>query len=262
MHSSSSSNSTLIQLPRLHQTQTMKKLTCNTLLAPIPQKAIHNVAAPLHGGQQPSASFLARRKTDIALCKTVLTPQTMAPYFPRFVATFIYSIWHNQSFSALTTAPTASLLEFSRFVKELLRVTKLSFSVVILSMKYIHRIKNRCRDLHGKPGSEYRLLVCTLNLAMKYLVDNTYSNKTWHKLSKIPLIEINLAEVEFITQLKYDLHVDQERFYAWLWLVDDSFARFRQLLEQSMSRQCLTPPLTPQSPSNERQHHHYHVQKF
>jgi hypothetical protein len=239
-------------------TNTPHKLSCITsIFAPIPQKAVMPTQATscyqtesqtTEQTRQDSNSFLARRKTDIALCKTVLSPQTMAPYFPRFVATFIYSIWHNESFSSLTSAPTLNLLEFSRFVKELLRVTKLSFSVVILSMKYIHRIKNRCRDLHGKPGSEYRLLVCTLNLAMKYLVDNTYSNKTWHKLSKIPLIEINLAEVEFITQLKYDLHVDQEKFYAWLWLVDDSFARFRTLLEHSMSRQCLTPPLTPQSP--------------
>lgn len=198
--------------------------------------------------EEEAASFHDRRISDIALCRAVLNPHAMAPCFPRFVGTFIYSIWHSESFSALTAAPSEKVLEFSHFVKELLRATKLSFSVLILSMKYIHRIKNRCQGLHGKPGSEYRLLVCTLNLAMKYLVDNTYSNKTWHKLCKIPLIEINRAEIEFMTLLRYDLHVDQERFFAWLWLVDDSFARFKSIMEMSVARQCLTPPLTPQSP--------------
>ncbi|KAJ3305869.1 hypothetical protein HDV03_000978 [Kappamyces sp. JEL0829] len=190
-----------------------------------------------------------RRSTDIALCKTKLTEQTMAPYFPKFVATFIYSIWHNQSFSHLTLYPTTALLEFSRFVFHVLRRSKLNFSVVILALKYIHRIKHRCSDLHGKPGSEYRLLVCTLNLAMKYLVDNTYANKTWHELSHIPLAEINMAEIEFMSQLHYDLHVEQEKFFAWLWVVDDAFSKFRRLLDINMSRQCLTPPLTPTTPS-------------
>lgn len=210
-----------------------------------PKHIQNHLATPYGPSTSMKDSFAARRKVDVALCKTLLSSQTMAPYFPRFVATFIYSIWHNQSFSALTQCPPSHLLEFSRFVKDLLRATKLPFSVVILSMKYIHRIKSRCRDLHGKPGSEYRLLVCTLNLAMKYLVDNTYSNKTWHKLSKIPLLEINMAEIEFITQLKYDLHVYQEKFFSWLWLVDDSFAKFRDLLDLQVNRQCLTPPLTP-----------------
>jgi hypothetical protein len=185
----------------------------------------------------------ARRRQDVELSKTLLTNETMAPFFPRFVATFIHVIWHGQSFSHRTTTPTPELLEFTQFCKELLRVTKLSFSVVVLALKYIHRIKSRCQNLHGKPGSEYRLFVCTLNLSMKYLVDNTYANKTWHRLSKIPLYEINMAEMEFIAQLKYDLHVDEEKYFAWLWTVDDAFAKFRAILEMSMARQCLTPPL-------------------
>jgi hypothetical protein len=167
----------------------------------------------------------------------------MAPYFPQFVATFIHSVWHDYDFATLTNYPSNEVLQFTQFCKELLRVTKLSFSVVILALKYIHRIKIRCSELQGRPGSEYRLFVCTLNLAMKYLIDNTYSNKTWHRLSKIPLIEINLAEQEFMQKLNYDLHVDEEKYFAWLWTVDDAFAKFRSILDINMSRQCLTPPL-------------------
>jgi Cyclin len=195
-------------------------------------------------------AFTARRKTDVALSKTILTSKAMAPYFPRFIATFIYSIWHDLSFQYLSTYPTPDLLDFSAFVKDLLQITKLSFSVIILALKYIHRIRTKCENLIGKPGSEYRLFVCTLNLAMKFLVDNTYSNKTWHKLSRIPLVEINMAEVEFIKALGYDLAVCEEKYFAWLWMVDDSFSKFRSILDLGMARQCNTPPLTPTSPNS------------
>ena len=175
--------------------------------------------------------------------KVLLEKQTMAPYFPQFIATFVYALWHDQSFSELAKSPTSSLKEFSVFVNELLKVTKLSLSTLLLSLKYIHRIKVRCSNLHGRPGSEYRLIVCTLNLAMKYLVDNTYSNKTWYRLSKIPLIEINLAEMEFMQQLRYDLSVSEEKYYNWLNFVEDAFNKYRGIVEFRMARQCLTPPL-------------------
>jgi hypothetical protein len=189
---------------------------------------------------------LTRRTADILLSKTIVSADTMAAYFPQFIATFVFSLWNNQSFSSLSIKPVESLAHFAGFVKDLLRVTKLSFSVVMLSIKYIHRIKIRSTNLQGKPGSEYRLIVCALNLAMKYLVDNTYSNKTWHQLSNIPLHEINLAEKEFMTQLKYDLHVTEDKYYAWLWFVDDAFAKYKTIIELNMARQCLTPPLEAQ----------------
>lgn len=198
---------------------------------------------------QIDTAFVARRQTDTALSKTVLTSKAMAPYFPRFIATFIYSLWHDLPFEYLSTYPTPDLLAFADFVKDLLQITKLSFSVIILSLKYVQRMKIKCESLKGRPGSEYRLFVCTLNLAMKYLVDNTYSNKTWHKLSRIPLTEINMAEIEFITQLGYDLAVEEEEYFSWLWKVDDSFSKFRSILDIGVARQCHTPPLTPTSPN-------------
>ncbi|KAI8897055.1 cyclin-domain-containing protein [Globomyces pollinis-pini] len=186
----------------------------------------------------------SRLLSDVAFSKSIVSEATMAPYFPQFIATFIYSLWHDQSFSYLTNYPTAGLLDFIKFIINLLKATKLPFSVIILSLKYIHRIKSRCPHIQGNPGSEYRLFVCTLNLAMKYLVDNTYSNKTWCKVSKIPLQEINIAEFEFIAQLNYDLHLGETKYFAWLVVLDDAFAKYRSLIDaHANTRQCVTPPL-------------------
>ena len=189
------------------------------------------------------------KRSLVELSKTLVEKDTMAPYFSQFVATFVYCLWHDQSFSELSKSPTMALKEFSVFVNELLKVTKLSLSVLLLSLKYIHRIKVRCSNLHGRPGSEYRLIVCTLNLAMKYLIDNTYSNKTWYRLSKIPLIEINLAEMEFMAQLRYDLSVREEKYFSWLHFVDDAYNKFRGIIDVKMARHCITPPLE-YKPSN------------
>ena len=183
------------------------------------------------------------KRFNHTLSTTILDKETMPLYFPQFVATFVYALWHDQSFSELSRNPTLNLKEFTVFVNELLKITRLSLSVLLLSLKYIHRIKVRCSNLHGRPGSEYRLIVCTLNLAMKYLVDNTYSNKTWYRLSKIPLIEINLAEMEFMQQLRYDLSVSEEKYFDWLRFVDDAFTKYRGIMDFKLNRQCLTPPL-------------------
>lgn len=166
----------------------------------------------------------------------------MPPHFIQFLSTFIYALWHDQSFTYLTNYPTHGLLEFQKFIVDLLGRIKISFSVIILALKYIHRIKCRCPHIQGKPGSEYRLFVCTLILAMKYLADNVYPNRAWHSLSRIPLIEINLAEIEFMVQLGYDLHVTEQKYFGWLIVVDDAFQKYRGMLN-TKSGQCLTPPL-------------------
>ncbi|KAI8904382.1 cyclin-domain-containing protein, partial [Gorgonomyces haynaldii] len=163
------------------------------------------------------------------LSKTVLTPASLSPTLPLFVATLVYSMWHGTSFTQATLQPSAGLQYFTKFTANILKTTSLPFSVVILALKYIHRIKSRRPDLKGAEGSECRLLLCALMLSMKYLVDNTYSNKTWHKVSKIPLQEINITEIEFMGQLGYDLHVSEEEYFVWIQDVDEAVTKFRSL---------------------------------
>ncbi|KAI8812452.1 cyclin PHO80-like protein, partial [Cladochytrium replicatum] len=105
---------------------------------------------------------------------------------------------------------------FSRFCEEILKATSLAFSVLLLALKFIHRLKTRHPLLKGAEGSECRLMVCSLMLAMKVLLDNTYTNRTWNKVSKIPIEELNVMEIEFLLQLNFDLYVDEDEYFSWI----------------------------------------------
>lgn len=115
-----------------------------------------------------------------------------------FIACFIYSSWHGIPFSKVASSRKKSLSGFTAFVRDILKVTTLQLSVVLLSLKLVLHLKSLKPNLNGAEGSEFRLLVCTLMLAMKLLVDNTYTNFTWQKVSRIPLDQINTVEVTIV----------------------------------------------------------------
>lgn len=62
-------------------------------------------------------------------------------------------------------APT---IEFERFVDRLLHITQVSHSVVLVSLLYIYRLKNRYH-IEAGAGTEMRAFVAGLILANKYL---------------------------------------------------------------------------------------------
>ena len=133
--------------------------------------------------------------SKIHLSKTILTPEILTTSFSSFVAKFVFGLWHDIPFQSVVSKPYKGLSHFIQFVHDILKSTSLPFSVVLLGIKYIHRLRISRPELTGAPGSECRLIVCALMLAMKELCDNTYSNRSWKKISGIPLKEINQTEV-------------------------------------------------------------------
>lgn len=74
----------------------------------------------------------------------------------------------------LSNANTAALqfcasAEFVAFMAKLLATTQVSQSVIVLSLHYIFRLKERNDFTLGKPGSEFRAAVCALMLANKFV---------------------------------------------------------------------------------------------
>ncbi|KAH8111443.1 cyclin-domain-containing protein [Phellopilus nigrolimitatus] len=121
----------------------------------------------------------------------------------------------------LSNARTASLQfcaspEFVAFMQKLLETTQVSQSVIVLSLHYIFRLKERNDFTLGKPGSEFRVAVCALMLANKFVDDNTYTNKTWSDVSAIPLDELNKMEREFLLGVGFRLFVDEPTYDSWL----------------------------------------------
>ena len=58
---------------------------------------------------------------------------------------------------------------FVNFLQKVLETTQVSESVIVLSLHYIYRLKERNRLAHGQPGSEFRVCVAALMLANKFV---------------------------------------------------------------------------------------------
>ncbi|KAF8168524.1 cyclin-domain-containing protein [Crassisporium funariophilum] len=105
---------------------------------------------------------------------------------------------------------------FMQFMQKLLETTQVSQSVIVLSLHYIHRLKERNQCTPAQSGSEFRIAVTGLMMANKFLDDNTYTNKTWSEVSGIELEEINRMEREFLFGVDFNLYVDKFTYDAWL----------------------------------------------
>ncbi|KAG5652828.1 hypothetical protein H0H81_003452 [Sphagnurus paluster] len=105
---------------------------------------------------------------------------------------------------------------FVQFMQKLLETTQVSQSVIVLSLHYIYRLKDRNRFTPAQSGSEFRIAVAGLMMANKFLDDNTYTNKTWSEVSGIDLTEINKMEREFLVAVDFNLYVDKPTYESWL----------------------------------------------
>jgi hypothetical protein len=71
---------------------------------------------------------------------------------------------HNMTSLQLHATPT-----FISFKQKLLETTQVSQSVIVLSLHYIYRLKERNRYTTGQPGSEFCIAVAGLMMANKFL---------------------------------------------------------------------------------------------
>ncbi|KAJ1933815.1 hypothetical protein EC988_008998, partial [Linderina pennispora] len=109
-----------------------------------------------------------------------------------------------------------SLQTFHTFCSELLRSTQIAVPIVVLTLLYVHKFKQRYPVLICGPGSEYRVFVVALMLASKYLEDNTFTTQTWSEVSNLPAKELTIMQREFLVALEHRLHVPETEYNAWI----------------------------------------------
>lgn len=104
---------------------------------------------------------------------------------------------------------------FQKWVTTVLSTTQVSQNVILLALMFIYRLKKFNSGVKGKSGSEFRLLTIALMLGNKFLDDNTYTNKTWAEVSGISVQEIHIMEVEFLSNVRYNLFASAEEWNEW-----------------------------------------------
>ncbi|GAB1212588.1 hypothetical protein ATERTT37_001727 [Aspergillus terreus] len=133
---------------------------------------------------------------------------------------------------------------FQKWVTNILSTTQVSQNVVLLALLFIYRLKETNASVRGKKGSEYRLMTIALMLGNKFLDDNTYTNKTWAEVSGISVQEIHVMEVEFLSNVRYNLFVSSANWAKWhakLGIFADFFNRASRVPEKH--ELGLTPPM-------------------
>ncbi|KAJ6013651.1 hypothetical protein N7540_008242 [Penicillium herquei] len=144
---------------------------------------------------------------------------------------------------------------FQKWVASILSTTQVSQNVILLALLFIYRLKKFNAGVKGKKGSEFRLMTVALMLGNKFLDDNTYTNKTWAEVSGIAVQEIHVMEVEFLSNIRYDLFASEAEWDRWhtkLGLFADYFntASMLPIESETPSLRISPPRLQPQSPSS------------
>ncbi|KAJ5163782.1 uncharacterized protein N7500_005612 [Penicillium coprophilum] len=143
---------------------------------------------------------------------------------------------------------------FQKWVATILSTTQVSQNVILLALLFIYRLKKFNSGVKGKKGSEFRLMTVALMLGNKYLDDNTYTNKTWAEVSGIAVHEIHIMEVEFLSNIRYDLFSSEAEWDQWhtkLGLFGDYFNQASMLSVEPAAMLRVSPPrMQSQSPSS------------
>ncbi|KAJ5130673.1 uncharacterized protein N7515_006712 [Penicillium bovifimosum] len=134
---------------------------------------------------------------------------------------------------------------FQKWVATILSTTQVSQNVILLALLFIYRLKKFNSGVKGKKGSEFRLMTVALMLGNKFLDDNTYTNKTWAEVSGIAVHEIHIMEVEFLSNIRYDLFSSEAEWSRWqtkLGLFGDYFNKASMLPVESAAMLQVSPP--------------------
>jgi Cyclin, N-terminal domain len=118
-------------------------------------------------------------------------------------------LWFSQSssLSPVTTSPSQPLIPFNpktarlqfsvssvfvHFMQKLLQTTQLSQSVIVLSLHYVYRLKERNSGTVAHHGSEFRVSVAALMMANKF-VDESVLPLLYSVASRILFTRFSLA---------------------------------------------------------------------
>ncbi|KAG5929529.1 hypothetical protein E4U42_005556 [Claviceps africana] len=140
--------------------------------------------------------------------------------------------------------------QFQKWVYNVLSTTQVTQNVIFLALLFIYRLKMSTPQIKGRSGSEYRLLTVALMLGNKFLDDNTYTNKTWAEVSCFAVQEIHIMEVEFLSNMRYNLLASKDEWEEWIM----KLASFREYYERASKLAASPTPISKHSPAHRAVH--------
>lgn len=151
---------------------------------------------------------------------------------------------HNHTSTQMLSQLSNPTDSFRQFVSSVIEYTQLLPVAVSVSLLYILRLKQLSpKAIVGNPNSEYRVFTVGLMMANKFLDDNTYTNKTWAQVTKLPLAEVSTMEIEFLSNLGYNLRIAPQEWNSWSRDLKRWLSVHKQFCEgQTKQRKQYSPP--------------------
>ncbi|EXJ82907.1 hypothetical protein A1O3_06723 [Capronia epimyces CBS 606.96] len=123
----------------------------------------------------------------------------------------------------LVTPESAPTPQFRKYVSQILSSTRLPSSTIMLGLFYLSSrmksVNERARSTSSS-GILYRMLTTCLLLGSKFLDDNTFQNRSWAEVSSIPVHELNMMELQWLTDFNWEIHGmmydKDEGFFMWV----------------------------------------------
>ncbi|KAI9289816.1 cyclin-domain-containing protein, partial [Umbelopsis sp. AD052] len=135
-------------------------------------------------------------------------------------AFILSSIWPSPVNS---NKPIASL---PKFLHHLLSHSRTTHSTLQLALLYLFRIKpaviaaDKTHDDAEYISCGRRIFLACLMTAHKYLMDRTYKNVAWAKVSGLPVSEVNRAERVVLELLDWRLGVAPDAWNQWCKMIE------------------------------------------
>lgn len=148
--------------------------------------------------------------------------------------------------SIKSTNRSTRAISTTDFIREILKRSRATYSMLQLALFYIFRIK---KTNQAVPCIR-RMFLAALIIASKYLNDKNYKNKAWAKITSLTVHEINNTEIVFLKLIDYQLYVSKPLYDKWVSLLINHIQK-RPLpnetpnLTNDSASDTSSPPSTP-----------------
>ncbi|KAI0638090.1 hypothetical protein C8Q77DRAFT_409144 [Trametes polyzona] len=190
----------------------------DAVVTPMATAAYKKLAAPL---SEWIASYVWKAcTTGMCLPPEYAQPMAFAKHYPAMPPSHLASSIHSMLLSTLLQ-PSAIFLAIWYIVR-----LPIFFGPVGLTADHEKEIRFRAEllgEAHLGTDREmieayapFRLVLLGCMLANKWLDDHTFSNKTWHTISNVPIRSLNRLESLALEIFSYDLSIKPEQWSGWL----------------------------------------------
>ncbi|KAI1795146.1 hypothetical protein LXA43DRAFT_65987 [Ganoderma leucocontextum] len=221
-------------------------LVVDSVVAPVATAAYKKLAAPL---SEWIVSYVWKVcTTGLRLSPEYAQPTAFIKHYPSSPPIHLITSTHSMLLSTLLQ-PSAIFLALWYIVR-----LPVFFGPVGLGPEHAKEMRFRAEllgDAHLGTDREvieayapFRLILLGCMLANKWLDDHTFSNKTWHTISNVPIRSLNRLEALALDIFQYDLSITTEQWSTWM---SDVMA-YHQTLSSPMFPQPISRPST--SPYN------------